>query len=603
MAYRNDSDARHPYTSPNDRPYRDRDQDRDNDFPRRTRSRADSLASDYQPRDKSPGHGKRYSDAAPPPAQQPLKNAIGNAFDKSDTARVVDPDLIAQITEEVKKSVLNEIKLASQQQPTTPVSPQYHVPPSPASTSTSIPVRDVYTPPSTKQTDFRFQTSPPRDPVPRDLDGKDDTPTPRVDKAAPTDIPSARPLARPPPAPRMATDDYTPIEKMWQRLFDPDGRPLPRLGEFLRGLALHLIEDYEPKKSLVISPAKMLKFYQEVRLQDEIYPWPTIFGKLSYSALSKIYRDMRCQHHFVQEHPSQPPDIPALTPDGFQEWMTAMIQAYPDMEYERLTKVVLDMPISNAEDRKERFPKELPRRLLPSVENLQAQQRCAAALSAEGVGPLRKAPSFPPPPPKTQPPLPNGPTMERKRSPYVSRPEVKPFDPEDEPLSASVPLERERKPYSATPGAGKMYEDNLCKGNDSEGSDHAPRKRAQSTSNQGPFAPPPPEDRHHPPRAGSQANAPRPRSPGISGYGTSSESSLRDIPSSYYTSNLHSFDDDTHRYSKDTEGRRYDRHRRSTAGVDNSFDSQSRSIYEDDDYRGRGGSNGYENRNYDSRRY
>jgi hypothetical protein len=39
----------------------------------------------------------------------------------------------------------------------------------------------------------------------------------------------------------MATEDYTPIEKMWQRLFDQDGQPMPRLGEFLRGLALHLV--------------------------------------------------------------------------------------------------------------------------------------------------------------------------------------------------------------------------------------------------------------------------------------------------------------------------------------------------------------------------
>lgn len=33
------------------------------------------------------------------------------------------------------------------------------------------------------------------------------------------------------------------------------------------------VEDYEPKRSLVISPAKMLKFYEEVKLRDEIYPW------------------------------------------------------------------------------------------------------------------------------------------------------------------------------------------------------------------------------------------------------------------------------------------------------------------------------------------
>ena len=39
----------------------------------------------------------------------------------------------------------------------------------------------------------------------------------------------------------MMTEDYTPIEKMWQRLFEADGQPLPRLGQLLRGLALHLV--------------------------------------------------------------------------------------------------------------------------------------------------------------------------------------------------------------------------------------------------------------------------------------------------------------------------------------------------------------------------
>jgi hypothetical protein len=33
------------------------------------------------------------------------------------------------------------------------------------------------------------------------------------------------------------------------------------------------IDDYEPKKSLVISPAKMLKLYDEVSLPNEVYPW------------------------------------------------------------------------------------------------------------------------------------------------------------------------------------------------------------------------------------------------------------------------------------------------------------------------------------------
>ena len=178
------------------------------------------------------------------PNQQPLKNAIGNAFERSDTARVVDLDLIAQITAEVKKSVLDEIKSSGiagppLQQPI-PVDPM-HIPLSPASTSASIPTRDVYTPPSPKYVDTHDQT--PADPLHYDplLDGNNETPTPRCEKGPPMAAPRERSSARPSTAARLPTDDYTPIERMWQRLFDPDGQPLPRLGEFLRGLALHLV--------------------------------------------------------------------------------------------------------------------------------------------------------------------------------------------------------------------------------------------------------------------------------------------------------------------------------------------------------------------------
>lgn len=33
------------------------------------------------------------------------------------------------------------------------------------------------------------------------------------------------------------------------------------------------IDDYEPKRTLVVTPAKMRKFYEETRTQGEIYPW------------------------------------------------------------------------------------------------------------------------------------------------------------------------------------------------------------------------------------------------------------------------------------------------------------------------------------------
>lgn len=245
MAYHDPHDASHvPYTSASERAYYDRGRSPPYDIP--ANSWTSSNASD-PPRGISPEWGSRSIDSNLPPPnqpiQQPLKNAIGNAFEKSDAARIVHPDLIAQITAEVKKSVLDEIKLSGIAGATQPISGthQQYVPTSPASTSASIPPRDVYTPPSPKHADFPIQASPARDPFSRDLDGADDTPKPRYERSAPIDIPQDRLPVRPAPAARMATDDYTPIEKMWQRLFDADGQPLPRLGEFLRGLALHLV--------------------------------------------------------------------------------------------------------------------------------------------------------------------------------------------------------------------------------------------------------------------------------------------------------------------------------------------------------------------------
>ncbi|KAH7561965.1 hypothetical protein BM1_03069 [Bipolaris maydis] len=606
MAYRDHPDSAYDsYPSSSDKQHSHRGRSPDYDAPR-TRSRGRSNAPDYQPRDTSPAWDRRTFDAASQPIQQPLKNAIGNAFEKSDAARVVDPNLIAQITAEVKKSVLDEIKSGvmagtTQHQPV-PVSSQQWVPPSPASTSNSIPPRDVYTPPSPKRSDFAPHHSPDRGPLHTDPqpDTNHDTPTTRFDRTVPME--RERPPTRPPAAPRMATEDYTPIEKMPtpERSSTAPGE-YPGRPRRYPGLISVQIEDYEPKNSLVISPAKMLRFYEEVKVKDEIYPWQMIFGKISYSSLSKVYRDMRCQHHLIQQHPAEQPYIPALTPDGFQEWMTAMIQAYPDTEYERLTKAILDMPISNADDRKERFPKELPRRMFPTAENLHAQQRCAAALSSEGVGPLRKAPTFPPPPPKTQDPPSNGPKLERERSPYTSKPEVRPMDMEDESMPTSVPIERERKPYSAAPGGGKSYDD-MTSSTHSDTTTNDRRRRAQSNAGQAPWPSPPNDNSYQPPHhARTTSTNTRQRSPSFSNYGTQSDPNVRDIPNTCYGSNM--YEDEARRFKQDFDSKKQNRRRSGTSGMDGSFDASSRPPYPDDEYRPRNGSNGYDNRGYDSRRY
>jgi hypothetical protein len=272
-----------------------------------------------------------------------------------------------------------------------------------------------------------------------------------------------------------------------------------------------------------------------------------------------------------------------------------MIQAYPDTEYERISRAVLDMPISNADDVKERFPKTIPRRMFPRAENMQAQQRCAASLSAEGAGPLRKAPSFPPPPPKVDTSA-TGPGLERERSPYGGKPEVKNSDSEGEHDTGFVPIERQRKPYATIPSAGKMYDDL----SQSAHSDTTPvpstRRRAGSAANQSQWAPPPSESYDQQPRSSTR----RTKSPGFPSYGTYSDGNINDIPASYYSSNLHNVQEDGRRRSKDEEARR-SRHRRGTVGTDsNSYDPPPRSSTYDD-YRGRNNSSGYEDRGYDRR--
>ena len=162
--------------------------------------------------------------------------------------------------------------------------------------------------------------------------------------------------------------EETPLERTWQPLFD-NGNPTERLSKFLRGVALHIIDDYEPKCSIVVSPAKMLQFLKETQIQSEQYPWDIIFGgSLSTQSISEMYRKLQCQHHLTQDRYDRPPTVPALTPHGFDWFMTCLIQAHPDAGFERMKNAVMHMPISNADDKSERFPKQLPRRLFPAAQ-------------------------------------------------------------------------------------------------------------------------------------------------------------------------------------------------------------------------------------------
>ncbi|KAL8689665.1 MAG: hypothetical protein Q9218_004712 [Villophora microphyllina] len=311
----------------------------------------------------------------------------------------------------------------------------------------------------------------------------------------------------------------------------------------------------------------MVQFYQDVKVPNELYPWstqplidPAVFDD-EHSSISRLYRDLECQHHLVQEHLDERPDIPGLTPVGFQKWVTLLIQAHPNEEFERLQKAVLAMPINNPDEKKERFPKELSRRLFPGSGCSQTRERIekAITLHANVDLPKRTKNREPSPPASHKPsaaetastgrkeshvngdnvPPPYAPSsIERERKPYSSVPTESAVDdtnPTAVPLTQ--PIERERKPYSAMPGGGKQFEEGSKPRSDSIASKPG---RSESTTRTRPIPmgqpqpnygrpvdiPKPEVHNHH--RAPS--NAGRRRSPSFSNDYRRSDGDLRGYP-------------------------------------------------------------------------
>lgn len=308
-----------------------------------------------------------------------------------------------------------------------------------------------------------------------------------------------------------------------------------------------------------------------------------------------MYRDLECQHHLVQERYDERPDIPGLTPVGFERWVTLLIQAHPDEEFERLQKAALEMPISNPDDKKERFPKEISRRLFPGHEDRRLRSRIEESISEHAAVELPRhsnheesqlhheshvhEPVVPDPPrhkpdvpPQTYVPQshrasvsfdlpPNSasnssyvpPNLERERKPYSNIPSESAIDNTNSPMPPppSNPIERERKPYSSLPGGGKQFEDDARKESikpRSESiaasapkpgrSDSTARARPIPINNSRPMEIPKPEIHHH--RAPSNAGRRR-RSPSFSRGSTNdfrrSDGDIRSYqPSSYQPS-------------------------------------------------------------------
>ena len=428
------------------------------------RSRDNSVAQDGYTSDSS-----RYSRA-----RQPINEAVNSAFTNSSaTTSAFSPEILEQLIPQITANVIQQLKSANI--PASVPSPFIPAEKSPSAGSPPSPFRSAHeyqhpTPPSVQQ---QPQHTPPSPPEKRAM-----SPLSQSSRPDDGDDKSTRPKG---PQRISTSGDMTVVEKIWGTLFNEHAEPTPRLGQFLRGIAMHLIKDYQPKNSLVVTPTKMQRYYQETKLEHEAYPWKDIFDDRT-SSISRMLRELEVQHHLVQEKVNERPDIPGLTPQGFETWYTLLIKAHPDQEYERLAKTALDLPISNPDDKRERFPKELSRRLFPKRGDDEVIAKLCKSIEVHcNVSVKNRQDSTTQPAPKTdepprasnaglQPPT-NGTGAPRdspssNEKPASNRPHsfssastsgvAVVSDSEDTPTPH--PIERERKPYVAQPGLGKNYD-------------------------------------------------------------------------------------------------------------------------------------------------
>ncbi|KJZ71979.1 hypothetical protein HIM_08659 [Hirsutella minnesotensis 3608] len=216
---------------------------------------------------------------------------------------------------------------------------------------------------------------------------------------------NSRPQSRlEPTVKREPSPELSVVDLQWGRLFTGCGEPTTRLRQVLRGLATYINAEYEPKHSIVIRPEKLHAFYKRCQLDVEIYPFHVVFdcgSRKPMRSLELLYQDLRCEYHLVQGETRDRPYIPALTSDGFVNWMSAFIQANPDTEAKRLDKIMSSQPIEVEGDtldgKPERLPKQLSRHLFPSKPHERTRQRVASSLMdwVEATGfSLRHPPSW-----------------------------------------------------------------------------------------------------------------------------------------------------------------------------------------------------------------
>lgn len=192
-------------------------------------------------------------------SQQPINDAVTSAFSKAETTNHLPPEILNQITSQITASVIQQLKASNLD--TKAANTNYPPATSPSTHSGSSPPpapgnRHVYTPPSphrpsddlpldspTSQAKFPNQSfgraSPP-------LDRRAASPLSQVSQAGWStyrEKEKDRDVDSRPKGPiRLDTEtEETTLERIWGQLFDVENHPTLRLGQFLRGIAIHLV--------------------------------------------------------------------------------------------------------------------------------------------------------------------------------------------------------------------------------------------------------------------------------------------------------------------------------------------------------------------------
>jgi hypothetical protein len=183
---------------------------------------------------------------------QPITDAVNNAFDHSQAAHQLPPNLIAKVTEEVIARLRAE--MAQQQpQPTSPPMnsrPNVIVPPPPphaaaSATSPQSPTRKTYKSASVSDSADGHSSEgetfrPPPASAPRDIPVRQNAAPGAGARVGDSKARQGSGTERPTAERYMTSEGETIVEKMWKPLFD-NGIPTDRLGQFLRGVALYLV--------------------------------------------------------------------------------------------------------------------------------------------------------------------------------------------------------------------------------------------------------------------------------------------------------------------------------------------------------------------------